>query len=93
MENVLKDAIKFYGTETQLNVAIEELSELIKELCKAKRGIPHQDHIAEEMADVKIILEELMIIFNNKHRVSNWYNAKLRRLSDRMKKEKGYETW
>lgn len=93
MKDVLKEAINHYGADNQLNVCIEELSELIKELCKAKRGIPHQDHIAEEMADVKIILEELMIIFNNKHRVSNWYNAKLRRLSDRMKKEKGYETW
>lgn len=80
MSDVLKDAIKFYGTETQLNVAIEELSELIKELCKHKRGEGNKMHIAEEMADVKIILEELEIIFNNKHRVETWYGDKKKRL-------------
>ena len=88
MDNVLKEAIKHYGKDMQITVAIEELSELIKELCKAKRGMLNQDHVAEEIADVRIVLEELMIIFDNKHRVSNWYNAKLRRLKDRIKREK-----
>lgn len=86
--DVLKEAIKRYGKEEQITVAIEELSELTKELCKAKRGIGHQDHIAEEIADVRIVLDELMIIYDNRHRVSNWYNAKLRRLADRIKREK-----
>ena len=30
---VLKQAIETYGAEAQLNVAIEEFSELIKEIC------------------------------------------------------------
>lgn len=80
MKDVLKEAIAFYGEDMQLNVAIEELSELIKELCKYKRGEGSQMHIAEEMADVKIILEELEIIFNNKHRVKTWYEDKKKRL-------------
>lgn len=80
MDNVLKEAINLYGVDMQLNVAIEELSELIKELCKHKRGEGSEMHIAEEMADVKIILEELEIIFNNKHRVSIWYEDKVKRL-------------
>ena len=80
MENVLKDAVAVFGEETQINVAIEELSELIKELCKHKRGCGDKMHIAEEMADVKIILEELEIIFNNKNRVKLWYEDKVKRL-------------
>lgn len=80
MENVLKDAIDFFGEDMQINVAIEELSELIKELCKHKRGCGNKMHIAEEMADVKIILEELEIIFNNKNRVKMWYEDKVKRL-------------
>lgn len=89
MKEVLKRAINTYGVDMQLNVAIEELSELIKELCKYKRGDGSDMHIAEEMADVKIILEELEIIFGNKHRVGVWYDHKIERLNDRMRKEEG----
>lgn len=80
MENVLKDAVAVFGEEMQINVAIEELSELIKELCKHKRGCGNEMHIAEEMADVKIILEELEIIFGNSKRVKSWYKDKVMRL-------------
>ena len=44
--DVLKEAIKHYGKEEQITVAIEELSELAKELCKAKRGIGHPPTIS-----------------------------------------------
>lgn len=87
MRGILKQAINTYGVDMQLNVAIEELSELIKELCKYKRGDGSDMHIAEEMADVKIILEELEIIFDNRHRVVAWYEHKIQRLKDRMRKE------
>ena len=80
MGNVFKDAIDFFGEDIQIDVAIEELSELIKELCKHKRGCGDKMHIAEEMADVKIILQELEIIFDNKHRVNSWYEDKKKRL-------------
>ena len=33
----MREIIDFYGEDMQLNICIEELSELIKELCKAKR--------------------------------------------------------
>ena len=32
-------ALDKWGAETQLTVAVEELSELIKEVCKMKRGV------------------------------------------------------
>ena len=87
MDKILKQTIDHYGRGYQLNVAIEELSELIKELCKYKRGQGSEMHIAEEMADVKIILAELELIFDNKHRVNTWLNCKLQRLRDRMEEE------
>ena len=82
--NVLSAAIKTFGTDEQLNVAIEELSELIKELCKYKRGEGKKLNIAEEMADVKIILKELEIIFNNREAVAVWEEIKINRLEERM---------
>lgn len=59
----LEKAIATYGKDMQLNVAIEEFSELIKEICKHKRGEDNRDNIIEEMADCYIMLMQLEIIF------------------------------
>lgn len=85
---VVRETVNFYGPDMQLNICIEELSELIKELCKAKRGIPRLDCIAEEMADVKIILEQLGIIFGNTADVDKWYAKKVARLKERLETDK-----
>ena len=59
----LEKAIEVYGKDMQLTVAVEEFSELTKELCKHKRGANNIDNIVEEMADCYIMLEQLKIIF------------------------------
>lgn len=61
---VLEKAVETYGKDMQLTVAIEELSELIKEICKHKRGADNRDKIIEEMADVYIMLSQIEIIFD-----------------------------
>ena len=60
---VFAKAIELFGKDMQLNVAIEELSELAKEICKNKRGRDNRDAIIEEMADCYIVLEQMLIIF------------------------------
>lgn len=62
----LEKAIEVYGKDMQLNVAIEEFSELIKEICKHKRGEDNLDNIIEEMADCYIMMEQLLLIFGIK---------------------------
>ena len=47
----IERAIEAYGKDMQLNVAIEELSELIKEICKYKRGSNNRKNIIEEMTE------------------------------------------
>lgn len=47
----------------QLIVALEELSELQKEICKDLRGKTNIDHITEELADVMIMTEQLKIYY------------------------------
>lgn len=64
MRPILKKAIETYGAEAQLNVAIEELSELIKEICKHKRGADNKEAIIEEMADCCIMLKQMEMIFD-----------------------------
>lgn len=64
---VIDEAIKTYGVENQLIVAIEELSELQKELTKLLRGQGNHDHIVEELVDVLIMLEQVEKICNISH--------------------------
>lgn len=78
--DIITAAIDKYGEDQQIIVAIEELSELQKELTKHLRGEGNQKHIAEEMADVRIILSELGFIFNNFEKVMEWEGVKLNRL-------------
>ena len=61
-DNIFKTLINKFGGK-QMVVAIEELSELQKELCKAIRGKEVKENIIEEIADVSIMLCQIMIYF------------------------------
>ncbi len=84
---IIKRVVEHYGKDMQLNVCIEELSELIKELCKDKRGQGNPYHIAEEMADVRIIMAQLDEIYHNTDAVAKWTKTKLKRLKQRLNNE------
>ena len=86
--NIINEVIDFYGKDMQLNICIEELSELIKELCKDKRGIGNRDHIAEEMADAIIIINQLMVIYGNEKVLDDWIDVKLKRLQKRLDEDR-----
>ena len=55
-KSVYLDALTAYGTRNQLIVAVEELSECQKEICKVLRGDGDLEHLAEEVADATIML-------------------------------------
>ena len=86
---IMRAAIDEYGTDMQIIVACEEMSELQKELCKALRDKPRFSALAEEMADVEIMLDQLKMIFANGGDVAVFRRAKLERLEQRLKKEEG----
>ena len=74
-----------WGSDAQLTVVLEELSELMKEVCKMKRDMGNLDHLAEEVADVEIMLEQLRYIFDIDDDVDAWKKSKLKRLANRLK--------
>lgn len=85
--DVLEKAIKFYGKDKQMIVAIEELSELQKEICKWQRGIGNYDHVVEEVADVIVMIEYLKLIFEiNDKELEKAIDYKLKRLDDNINK-------
>ena len=79
-KRILKAAVARYGRGPQRNKAIEELSELIRALARSD----DYDNIAEEMADVRIMLDQLEIIFGNGQKVAEWEVRKLHRLDQRL---------
>lgn len=81
----LERAIEVYGKDMQLTVAIEELSELIKELCKRKRGSNNYYAIIEELADCYIMMEQIEIIFDiDAEQINGMKVEKLNRLEKRL---------
>ena len=83
MKETLEEAIATYGTRNQIVVAIEELSELQKELCKFLRNNT-MENISEEIADVEIMLEQMIMIFSSRATVDLWKQRKLERLQNRL---------
>ena len=84
----LKQALDTYGAEAQTLVAFEEMAELEKELCKHARGRDNRDAIAEEIADVLIMLEQMMLLHDCKDAVADFRRRKIKRLAERLKEEK-----
>ena len=67
---------------------MEEASELIKAICKLRRNGVTEDTVndlAEEMADMEIMLEQLKVMFYLFEGVEEWKNYKLKRLSKMVK--------
>lgn len=83
------NALIAYGEGNQCIVAIEELSEVQKEICKVLRGKDNLDHLAEEIADATIMLEQLRLFFGINDLTNQWMDIKVKRLDDSMRKKAG----
>ena len=77
-QEILITAIRTFGEEAQEGVAIEECSELIQAISHKHRGRKH--NIAEEIADVEIMLEQLKIINDCHKEVAEIHKQKIDRL-------------
>ena len=83
-QEILKLAIYTYGAQAQEMVLLEEMSELQKEICKHWRGRDNTRAIAEEIADVEIMLEQMKMIFQCDDAVKLYRIQKLKRLERRL---------
>lgn len=85
-QKIYKKAIETYGENAQLDMAIEEMAELTKEICKKKRAADNRDEIIEEMADVYVMLEQLKIMCKIwDYEIIDQIQFKTKRLSERLK--------
>ena len=88
--DVLLTAVKIWGTEAQLGMVYEELGELITVLNQSRRGRVNTAAVAEEIADVRIMLRQLEIMLGLDSQCKRYRSIKLDRLRERMKGE-GYD--
>lgn len=93
---VYDKALYKWGMVTQMLVAIEEMSEVIKAITKLERCSTDEhtneeycaalDSLIEEIADATIMLEQLRYIFGINDEVCEVMDEKIVRLLDRAKK-------
>lgn len=83
-QNVYRKALNQFGAAAQVIVAIEEMSEVTKELCKLQRGLGDREHLAEEIADATIMLEQMRMLFNVNTLVCTKMDEKISRLERRV---------
>ncbi len=82
---VFSAALETYGAEAQTLMVMEEMSELTKELCKHARGADNTDAIAEEIADVHIMLGQMEILHDCESDVVEWRLKKIARLAHNLR--------
>lgn len=85
MKEILQNAIDTFGEETQKCQAVSELAELIKAITNDQTGRLDRGNIVEEIADVKIMLMQLEIIYRiNEDEMNSEMAWKIDRLEKRL---------
>jgi hypothetical protein len=75
-------ALSFFGERSQVTKCCEELAELSVELCKWHNQTEDADeyHIQEEIADVQIMLDQMVVMFDCQECVNTIKQSKIERL-------------
>ena len=81
-----RTALSFYGNDNQIIIALEELAELQTSLLHYKRGKVSKLDVITEIADVKICLNQLQMIFGQVE-VKKEIDKKMLRLFENIRKE------
>lgn len=84
-QEVYRQARDVFGAQAQFVVALEELSEAQKEICKFLRGKGDPEHLTEEIADAQIMLEQVQMLCGiDEGAVQEQMDSKIERLRGRI---------
>lgn len=82
-------ALDTFGDEAQIKMLFEEIGELMTAICQYSRGRDKRAHVAEEIADVRIMIDQMAVLFDCENEVERQRSYKLRRLKQRVEGAKG----
>lgn len=83
-EIVMEEALDKFGAERQIRKLTEEMAELQKAICKWQEDEGGVEAIAEELGDVRIMLDQMAMLFDVKQKETEWREMKLHRLAERL---------
>ncbi len=83
-QEIYSVAFNVWGAHAQELMAVEEMSELTQALSKHFRGKTDLVNIVEEIADVRIMLEQLEMLFDCSAAVQGAMDYKIERLHERL---------
>jgi NTP pyrophosphatase (non-canonical NTP hydrolase) len=85
-QDLYKEVINKWGIDSQMLQLAEESLELSHAILKMRRKREKIDDVAEEIADVQIMIEQLHIIHDDlKEKVETMRKIKLERLKNRVR--------
>lgn len=79
-EDIYLDAINVWGAQSRITKLFEEMAELTAAVCHHMEGRDTVEHIAEEIADVRIMLEQVEFLYQVKPMADKIREEKLDRL-------------
>ena len=74
-------ACETFDNKQQIIKAIEEMAELSKELAKELNDNGNKHNIRQEIADVLIMMEQMVFLFDAKNEIARWKENKLFKLA------------
>lgn len=83
-DNIYVAAVQSYGIIHQLGKLTEEMGELLEEVGKIFQCDPNLGHLAEEIADVTILLEQVKAHYGIESLCSEFVDYKTARLRDKI---------
>jgi hypothetical protein len=87
-KELYEEAITLWGEDDQLDMAIEEMAELIEAICHYRRNRKEPEDVANEIADVEIMMEQMRILIDSDALVNEIKQKKLIRLRERVENYK-----
>lgn len=101
IKNEKQKIAEYFGEAVQMQQLVEEMSELTKAICKYARvngyGQPVADsvteetveaNLVEELADVKLVLEQVIYLHGCKEGVENVIAEKIVKVNERIRKNR-----
>lgn len=85
--NIYEEALDTWGEASQIAMLAEECSELAAAALHLLRGRKSEEEVAEEAADVEIMLEQLRVIMGEE--IDEWKRKKIYRLRQVLDRQNG----
>lgn len=80
------DALECWGEEFQRSMFHEEVGEVLTAISHEKRGRCGKEAVLEELADLQIMLNQMVILYGSDEEFKDIINAKLTRLIDKIER-------